>query len=332
MIVIDVKVISRSTATAFNSSKISMFCLTKRQAEGPEGNRRGRYTGLNVTQFPSNSNNIYIKMGRGALLFKGDTAGPTRKKSSNSKHSAGSRKRSLNNDVTTTTSEAGTTTINNSAARTHTVVGNHIDINTGSNPCSPQPPPSTSPKILVGRGKITVSGTVITGYDTKFITVEGLQVGDAILLGAEMRIITMRLSDISLNVSSAFPASTITSIPVSYSYICKPRSSSNVIHETELKQQAMAKERANDLIRHQNAFTAVVASNTAGGTAALNTTTSNGVPILYRERTEHGNYRIKQINSNQSSNGNNISKNNNNMIDRSDWLAIRTKKTSDKYC
>ena len=232
-----------------------------------------------------------FNMGRGALIFKGDATAP-RKKSSALKN----KKRPLpDNGV-------------GSVEQTTTAVAQTKE-------CFKASHAQPSPQIVVGRGKITVSGTVVTGYDTRFTN--DVQVGDALLVNHEMRVITMRLSDISLNLSSSFSPSVVTSKPISYSYICKPR---DVTKDSELEQRKVATEKAADIERHQNAFASAITTSNAltSGASPSNTNTT----IVYRERTEHGNYRIKHM---KAADGKAIT-------NRSEMLDMRSKKTSDKYC
>jgi hypothetical protein len=91
--------------------------------------------------------------------------------------------------------------------------------------------------------------------------------------------------------------------------------------ETELAQRQAAIEKAADIERHQNAFASVTTSTNTVSAVGLETTNSTNT-VVYRERTEHGNYRIKQM---KVVDGNAIT-------NRSDLLDMRSKKTSDKYC
>ena len=156
--------------------------------------------------------------------------------------------------------------------------------------------------IQVGEGKIISSGTVITGISTKFQSC--LNSGDAIIveipcsgkLQQEMRVITMRLSDTSAAISTAF--SNDLKVPTSFSFIQKPKD----VRAEEIsakKKEAMTKE---EIERH--------AFGTYGG----------GAEFVYRERTEHGSYRIKKEELPIHS------------LNRSELLDRRAKKTSDKYC
>ena len=152
------------------------------------------------------------------------------------------------------------------------------------------------PKIHSGRGSITTSGTVVTGQETKFT--KDLRQGDALLVTIgnqeEMRVITMLLSDISINLSSPFSQNLIQ--PTSYRYIPKPRNT-----QREAKQ---ARERA---VRE-----AVEEEAKASGTGSAR-------ELVYRERTAHGSYRIRRKELDSE-------------ISREELLNLRSKKTSDKYC
>jgi len=86
------------------------------------------------------------------------------------------------------------------------------------------------PSIQTGTGKITTSGTVVTGHDTLFV--KELGVGDALLVGDEMRVVTMRLSDTSVNLSSAFSQNL--KEPTKFKYVPKPK---NPNHELEQKKK-----------------------------------------------------------------------------------------------
>jgi hypothetical protein len=245
---------------------------------------------------------------RGALIFKGDT-----KSNNHSKKSKKSRHHIDSNHVTTVAAEIVESSFPSSILPTPKP--------SLSSP-QPQQQQQQQPHPIRGSGKIVVSGTVVTGYHTQFNT--ELQVGDAILIHDEMRIVTMRLSNTALNLSSALSmsslssssSSTTTKEPVSYYYIQKPRDihQERVLAETKANQQQAA-----DIERHQNAFATTSSTNNNNS----NNNDSHGVDtknvLVYRERTEHGNYRIKRMKVDD-------------VTDRSDLLELRSKKTSDKYC
>lgn len=240
-------------------------------------------------------------MGRGALTFKGDaTSRAPRKKISTAK----SKNRQFPEKIVATAGLPALIQANSATTATF---------------LTQQSQSQPLPQIVVGRGKITVSGTVVTGYDTRFST--DVQVGDAIIANNEMRVITMRLSDISLNLSSPFSPSILTSKPFSYSYICKPR---DVTKESELEQRKVAIEKAADIERHQNAFASVVTTTNTTNTLSADIMNLNNAAstIVYRERTEHGNYRIKHLKVPEGKA----------IANRSEMLDIRSKKASDKYC
>jgi hypothetical protein len=256
-------------------------------------------------------------MGRGALKFKGESK--TLPSSSRKKDLTKSKKRPLPS-ATSSTTDTSWILANESTPKQQVSLVDTIEEGKNATSDHQQAHQSSSPpsQVILGRGTITVSGTVVTGYGTKFN--DDVQVGDAIIIGNEMRIITMRLSDISLNISTMLSSTNITSLPISYSYIRKPR---NKIKETAIEQRKRAIENAADIERHQNAFSSIV-TTTTGSTIVEGDpmNTNDSTEVVYRERTEHGNYRIKRMKVNQSLN----------ITDRSDMLNIRSKKTSDKYC
>ena len=105
----------------------------------------------------------------------------------------------------------------------------------------------------------------------------------------------MRLSDQSLNLSSAFSQSL--KEPTDFSFIRKPR---NLAQERRL---AAKKQHELESERQTHAF------DVYGDAATL----------VYREKTETGSYRIKKESIGQASS-------------RGSLLEMRAKKTSDKYC
>ena len=172
-------------------------------------------------------------MGRGKLLFKGDSD-PKKKKKKKSKH---------------TTSGSG---------EAHTVADGHGTLATSR---LPQPTASAStaasasvstttvvPKVVSCTGEITTSGKVVSGYGTKFE--REISVGDALIVmiknsqtkqtQQEMRIVTMRLSNISLSLSSPFSESIKS--PTSFSVIRKPRDEAKQRRLAERKEQLTRKE------------------------------------------------------------------------------------------
>ena len=211
-------------------------------------------------------------MGRGMLTFKGE---PPKKKKKKQKHEIAQQE----DDVIVTPLSVPTSTLPEVARR------------------QPQHATPEPPQINAGSGKITASGTVVTGFGTKFE--KELAVGDAVIVildgKQEMRVVRMRLSDTSCGISSAFSVSLMN--PTSYQIIRKP---TNSIAEAKKKREQSQKE-LEEL--EQSAF------GTFRGTNEL----------VYRERTEHGSYRIQKVGLDSERS-------------RTDLLSMRAKKTSDKYC
>jgi len=209
-------------------------------------------------------------MGRGLLVFKGEDK-KTKKKKSKAKH----RKSSEPTDISIAVKSSSPQQEESTAAHTE-----------------------TTPKIQDGTGQITTSGTVVTGHDTRFA--RELSVGDALLLVVdgqqEMRVVTMRLSDVSLNLSSSF--SQDISSPINFQYIHKPRDRQR---EAQFAQQQAIQDAKQ---QEQEAF----------GTYA-------NTDLVYREKTAHGSYRIKRVKVESKES-----------LTRGDLLQMRSKKKSDKYC
>jgi hypothetical protein len=179
-------------------------------------------------------------MGKGALVFKGD-AKPTKKKKK-AKH---------------TTSSSTTSGSEIPSSETAAYAKQQPPQKASS---AAAPADAAAPKIQTGAGLITTSGTVVTGHNgTQFL--RQLRVGDALMVGNEMRVVTMCLSNASVNLSSAL-GNNLTA-PTPFSYITKPRSTKalpkNDDHET---------------------------GATASGTYASNQ------ELVYREKTQNGSYRI----------------------------------------
>mmetsp|Transcript_25560 Transcript_25560/g.55995 ORF Transcript_25560/g.55995 Transcript_25560/m.55995 type:complete len:223 (-) Transcript_25560:11-679(-) len=219
---------------------------------------------------------------KGMLLFKGDKP---KKKSKRSKLAkAGGR------DETTTT----TTDSQWKASRQHT------STTTPAAPSTPAASAAVTPTIESGTGRITTSGTVVSGHDTRFE--KEISVGDAILVTLnnsteEMRIVTMRLSNVSLNLSSAFSQNIRNA--QNFRFVRKPR---NLEQERKKERQTQLEE-ANETER-----------------SAFDIYDGKANTFTYREKTETGSYRVKQQQSSLSKST------------RGDLLTLRSKKTSDKYC
>jgi hypothetical protein len=207
--------------------------------------------------------------------------------------------------------QGSTTTISSS---------NHNNCNSQSN--------TTTPSIIrKGTGKITTSSTVLTGHGTKFQ--KELAVGDAILAcidinnsnspeHEELRVITMLLSDTSLNLSSAFSKSL--KQPQSFRYICKPKH----VQQQQDQQDAMKKKLEQEREMERSAFDLYSSVSGETGKNIKNI-------LVYREKTETGSYRIQrqklpdQCSAQQH-------QQHQQPPSRGDLLDLRSKKTSDKYC
>ena len=223
-------------------------------------------------------------MGRGALVFKGDDR-PKKKKKKVKHHAAN-------------TDGASSTTLANTSSSSDPVAARNPEAPTRASSAKESASSSaaaTAPKIMKGTGTLTTSGTVVTGYETRFL--KELAVGNALLIGTEMRVVTMSLSNSSVNVSSAFSQNYGT--PVSFQYIPKPKTTGSSTREEELA----AKER----MEQQN----------VSGTYASNN------ELVYREPTANGSYRIVKKK---------LSVKDGDMVSRGDLLEMRAKRKSDKYC
>lgn len=219
-------------------------------------------------------------MGKGQLLFKGDKP---KKKKHKSKHSTSSKDDDEGN--ISPPANAPVMTINRPMAAP-----------------AASAPAAAAPSMKKGTGTITTSGTVVTGYDTRFE--KELNAGDAILCVVdngkeELRVITMRLSNVSLNLSSPF--STDLKTPASFHYIRKPRDVQ--------KERAEAQKRQAESLQEQKTHAFDLYGNEA---------------LVYREKTETGSYRIKREEVKTQSGAARST--------RGDLLEMRAKKTSDKYC
>ncbi len=231
-------------------------------------------------------------MGKGKLVFKGEA----KKKKKKSKHSKSSATSS--STIETSTSEAASSSTES-----------HVNLNVPRNPPRQQ---VEEPVVQKGVGFVTSSGTVLMGNGTKFNT--SINPGDAIIVEVpiddggkdcsstreEMRVVSMRLSDVSISISSAFTNDLKT--PTPFKFIKKPRN---------IRKEAMEKERKEKLTQEE-------IGRSAFGTYRSNNGGKN-TEFVYRERTAHGGYRIRRENVEEDTS-------------RSDLLSMRTQKKSDKYC
>lgn len=216
-------------------------------------------------------------MGRGALVFKGDA--PKKKSKKQSKHI--SKK------------ESPAAAIAAAAAQHHALLPPVV---------RPQQKPQAQqevPEMKEGTGRITTSGTVVTGHGTTFD--KELNQGDALIImrddqQEEMRVVTMRISNNSCAISSAFSVNC--KLPTPFFIINKPRNREQ--ERLQRQQKALQEQKETE--------------QTAFGTYA------NNDELVYREKTEHGSYRIQRVKVD--------SKN----TTRGDLLEMRAKKKADKYC
>mmetsp|Transcript_12076 Transcript_12076/g.20934 ORF Transcript_12076/g.20934 Transcript_12076/m.20934 type:complete len:248 (-) Transcript_12076:164-907(-) len=247
-------------------------------------------------------------MGRGKLVFKGEEKKAKKKKTGSSKKkSAIKTENSLG-----LAAGAGEGAAGNSeeliGSASSSIGGSTQQINVDNNafPIGNGQPAvdlasetkSKGPKIKSGQGLITTSQCVCQGHGTTFQT--QLRAGDAIIArtqagGEEMRVITMVLSDVSISLSSPFSSNLST--PTPFNYIKKPRD--------EKKEKAAHAQ----LARREQEEVETRAMGTYG----------NKGEIIYREKTEHGGYRIRKERATTD-------------MSRSDLLAVRAKKKSDRYC
>jgi hypothetical protein len=235
-------------------------------------------------------------MGKGQLLFKGE-----KKKKQKSKHS-----RNKTEEVALVLASSSSPSSDAAAAAVAPAAAASGKNNTTEASSSSS---SQVPQIRKGTGKITVSGTVVTGHDTCFD--KQVSAGDALLVQLagegggkqppiqEMRVITMCLSNQSLNLSSGFSQNL--KYPTEFSFIRKPR---NLQKE---RQQLQKKQAETERQEEEHAF----------GTYATNEA------LVYREKTETGSYRIKKVQLDDGAKQ---------TTSRGDLLYLRAKKTSDKYC
>eukprot|EP00569_Conticribra_weissflogii_P004927 CAMPEP_0171332244 /NCGR_PEP_ID=MMETSP0878-20121228/3234_1 /TAXON_ID=67004 /ORGANISM="Thalassiosira weissflogii, Strain CCMP1336" /LENGTH=232 /DNA_ID=CAMNT_0011832943 /DNA_START=280 /DNA_END=978 /DNA_ORIENTATION=+ len=232
-------------------------------------------------------------MARGKLVFKGEEKKPRKAK----KRSSVGGSRDMDAAAAGSRQPSQSETIKNPIS---TSIGkDEVNIAKTS-------PHSSAPKVINGRGLITTSGTVVTGHETNFQS--QLRTGDAILAGVstannktreEMRVITMVSSPISISLSSTF--SNDLKNPTPFTFINKPRD----IHKEHATKAQMAKEEQ-EAIESQ-------AMGTYRGNARGE--------VVYREKTEHGGYRIRRERFEGGGD-----------LDRSDLLNVRAKKKSDRYC
>mmetsp|Transcript_13183 Transcript_13183/g.25185 ORF Transcript_13183/g.25185 Transcript_13183/m.25185 type:complete len:247 (-) Transcript_13183:441-1181(-) len=246
-------------------------------------------------------------MARGKLVFKGEKA--KKKKSSSKRKSDGTSHPNPSTTgggevavgvVTATSSigDGGSAQNLDAAAPSPTHEGSTSAIGELETNDDADENLNQGPKVKSGQGLITTSQCVCRGHGTAFKP--ELRAGDAIIARTkkgveEMRVVTMVLSPVSISISSAF--SSDLSTPTPFNYISKPRD--------DKKEKAARAQKAR---REQTE----VEERAMGSYGAKG-------EIIYREKTEHGGYRIRKEKATTE-------------MTRSDLLAVRKKKKSDRYC
>lgn len=243
-------------------------------------------------------------MGRGRLTFKGEKHVPIKKNKTCkavAQHSHG--------EINTILPSAVTAAMNKEECRNGAVAdetaADNDDAVVPVEPASIAPTASPGDQhipIRKGKGQITVSGTVVTGHKTKFLS--ELNVGDAIIVynqagKEEMRIVTMRLSDISCAVSSSFPSSYKN--PTDYFYIPRPKNAAELERDKKRQEEQKIKQKKEE---EQSAFG----------------TYNRSDKLVYHEKSSTGtSYIIRTENLGRE-------------VTREELLDMRSKKKSDKYC
>ena len=251
-------------------------------------------------------------MGRGKLVFKGEEKAKKRRNGGGGNSGIKSRPvesaASADGDGGMIARRAAVDDAN--AARTADDDGDDGDGGSASLSCVVGVPPGGRttddnggqgpPSVGIGRGLISTSSSVVMGHGTSFKS--ELRVGDAILVPSatsndhdEMRVITMILSNASASISSAFSSDLKT--PTAYRYINRPRD--------DVRDGVMRAARAR---REQEEVEQ----------RAMGTYGDNKGEIVYREKTEHGGYRIRRERATTD-------------MTRSDLLSVREKNKSDRY-
>lgn len=212
-------------------------------------------------------------MGKGALIFKGEEKPPLKKKTKKTKVKYGDiSSRGVANNPTKDDDELDNedgADADTDQKQSRMSLGGPLNAKSTPTPAasssrssevvSSTPAPSIVPK--EGKGLITTSGTVVMGHNGTLFTKQ-LRAGDALLVGQEMRVVTMCLSDISINLSSAFSQDCIQ--PTPYQFIARPRRNKVVAAPPPVD----------------------AANEGEGG--------SNHRELIYREKTEHGSYRFRK--------------------------------------
>jgi len=237
-------------------------------------------------------------MGRGLLKFKGDKE-PLAKKKKSTKNKLSSGKDGAGISSSAESQEVGSGSDTGNTSQPNLVSTPLISFDStaltsvASSAAIAQP--VLAPKVQQGTGKITTSGTVVMGHGTLFQ--KELQVGDAVVVMQEMRVVKMRLSDVSIGISSAFSKDLIS--PTSFQYINKPKNEIEEERKRQKEQQKLEQEK---------------------GRTAFGDLYDKHDTLVYREKSSTGtSYVIKKEQLGQN-------------VSRSELLNMRSKKKSDKYC
>ncbi len=238
-----------------------------------------------------------IIMGRGKLVFKGEEKAKKRKKDGGGsrgvksgpvEHGGGG----IGDAPDDAHAARATAAADDAGSASPAREGANVDDDGGGRGGGP-------PAVSIGRGTIMTSSNVVTGHGTSFQS--ELRAGDAILASTsangndEMRVITMILSNASASISSAF--SSDLSVPTAFRYVRRPRDDA----------RDGARRAARDRLEREEV------ERRAMGTYG------DKDEVVYREKTEHGGYRIRREKMTTD-------------MTRSDLLSVREKKKSDRYC
>lgn len=230
-------------------------------------------------------------MGRGKLVFKGEKKSKRKESSVKIKYDTSDSNAAVKMDESC---GSGSTQYLDASAidlpRDGDVAASTGDQLSGSVPDTMN---NKCPEVKIGQGLIISSSTVISGHGTAFK--HELRAGDALIVRNEMRVITMVLSNTSASISSSFSSDVRN--PTQFNYINKPRD--------DKKEKAIKAEKA----RQEKEEVEQRAMGTYG----------NKGEIVYREKTEHGGYRIRKEKVERE-------------MSRSDLLVARAGKKSDRYC
>lgn len=229
-------------------------------------------------------------MGRGLLTFKGDKKPKSKSKTK--------KKKSSRSDVVISAATVSTLSSSASSCLPPTAAVSTLPERVEQTQ-EKKKHEQSNPQIQQGAGRISSSGTVVTGYGTKFNS--EFSTGDALLVRYpqsnqdEMRVVTMRLSDVSCGISSAFSCDLRDA--TAFSYVLAPRDEKKIREKEHKAREEEERE----------------TERTAFGTYSARDT------LVYRKKTETGSYVIQREKLDQD-------------VTRGDLLNLRAKKKSDRYC